>query len=126
LQGGDVFQLFAATNVTGNFSSLTLPALSPGLYWVTNTIKTDGTIRVAVETPPVIGTLGMSSGKLILNGTGGITNGTYYILTSTNIALPLTNWTRLLTNQFDGNGNFNFTNAQNPNAPQSFYLLQLP
>jgi autotransporter-associated beta strand protein len=126
LQGGDVFQLFAATNVTGNFSSLTLPALSPGLYWVTNTIKTDGTIRVAVETPPVIGTLGMSSGKLILNGTGGITNGTYYILTSTNIALPLTNWTRLLTNQFDGDGNFNFTNAQNPNAPQSFYLLQLP
>jgi polygalacturonase len=56
----------------------------------------------------------------------GVTNGTHYVLTSTNIALPLTNWTRLVTNQFDGSGNFNFTNAMNPNSPQSFYLLQLP
>jgi hypothetical protein len=40
--------------------------------------------------------------------------------------MPLTNWLRLLTNPFDGSGNFNFTNAMNPNSPQSFYLLQLP
>jgi hypothetical protein len=39
---------------------------------------------------------------------------------------PLTNWTRLLTNQFDGNGNFNFTNPLDPGSAQSFDLLQLP
>jgi hypothetical protein len=44
-----------------------------------------------------------------LNGSGGITNGTYYLLTSTNIVAPLANWTPLQTNQFDGSGNFNFT-----------------
>ena len=62
----------------------------------------------------------------MLTGSGGVTNGSYYVLTSTNLAAPLTNWTRLLTNQFDGNGNFNFTNMMPPHSPQSFYLLQLP
>jgi hypothetical protein len=42
------------------------------------------------------------------------------------MALPLTNWTRLLTNQFDASGNFNLTNAMVTNSPQNFYLLQLP
>jgi hypothetical protein len=126
LQGGDVFPLFTAGSFAGGFSSLTLPALTPGLYWNTNTFKVDGTIRVVTETPPVIGNLGIISGKLVLNGSGGITNGTYYVLTSTNLAAPLTNWTRLLTNQFDAGGNFNFTNAVKTGTAQSFYLLQLP
>jgi autotransporter-associated beta strand protein len=126
LQGGDVFQLFTAASFAGGFSSLTLPALTPGLYWDTNTFKTDATIRVATETPPVIGKLGISSGKLVLTGSGGITNGTYYVLTSTNLAVPLTNWTRLQTNQFDSSGSFNFTNPINQNSVQSFYLLQIP
>ena len=57
-------------------------------------------------------------------GFGGVTNGNYYVLTSTNLAAPLTNWARLLTNQFDGSGNFNFTNPLGVNT-QSFFLLQL-
>ena len=126
LQGGDAFPLFRAPGFTGNFNSITLPALSPGLYWNTNTFKVDGTIRVATETPPVIGNLGISNGKLVLTGSGGITNGNYYVLTSTNLAAPLTNWTRLLTNQFDGSGSFNFTNPINQNSAHSFYLLQIP
>ena len=100
--------------------------MSPGLFWNTNTFKVDGTIRVATETPPVIGNPGISSGKLVLTGSGGITNGTYYVLTSTNLAAPLTNWTRLLTNQFDAGGNFNFSVPINQNLAQSFYLLQIP
>ena len=126
LQGGDAFQLFSATSFTGNFSSVTLPALTPGLYWNTNLLKTAGTLIVAVETPPVIASFGILNGKLVLGGTGGVTNGTYYLLTSTNLAAPLTNWTRRLTNQFDGGGNFNFTNPVNPGSPRSFFLLQLP
>jgi autotransporter-associated beta strand protein len=126
LQGGDAFQLFAALVMAGNFSSLALPALTPGLHWSTNTLDVDGTIRVVVETPPVIGNIGLAGGKLVLSGTGGITNGSYYVLTSTNLTAPTTSWTRLWTNQFDGSGNFSFTNTVNLNAGQSFYLLQLP
>ena len=126
LQGGDAFQLFTATNFSGNFSSITLPTLTPGLYWNTNTFTIDGTIRVITETSPVVGSLGVMGGKLVLTGSGGITNGSYYVLSSTNLAAPLTNWTRLATNRFDNGGNFDVTNAMNNNSPQSFYLIQLP
>jgi hypothetical protein len=126
LQGGDAFQLFTAASFAGNFNSLTLPALTPGLYWNTSTLKVDGTIRVGIETPPVIGNIGISGGKLFLSGTGGVANANFYLLGSTNLSTPVSNWMRLLTNQFDAGGNFNFTNPISPNSAQSFYLLQLP
>jgi hypothetical protein len=45
---------------------------------------------------------------------------------TTNLGLPANAWTCIATNQFDATGNFIFTNAVNPDAPQTFYLLQLP
>jgi autotransporter-associated beta strand protein len=126
LQGGDAFQLFTAPSFAGGFSSLVLPGLTPGLYWNTNTLMIDGTIRVGVETPPLISSASAVGGQFVISGTGGVTNGAYYVLTSTNLALPASNWTRLLTNQFDAGGNFNFTNPMAPSAPQSFYQLQIP
>ena len=126
LQAGDAFTIFSVTNFGGNFSSLILPALTSGLYWDTSTLKMDGTIRVGIETPPVIGSIGAAGGKLVFSGTGGVTSGTYYVLDSTNLATPMTNWTVLLTNQFDANGNFIFTNTMSTNSPQSFYQLKLP
>lgn len=126
LQAGDAFKLFNAGIYAGNFSAIALPAVPSGLYCQTNTLRIDGTVRIAIEPSPAIITATLSGSKLMLAGTGGITNGTYYVLTSTNIAAPLSRWTRLLTNQFDANANFNFTNTLSPNAPQSFYLLQEP
>ena len=126
MQAGDVFHLFSAGNFSGQFSSIALPALSPGLYWDTGTFAVDGTIRVVPQSPPVIGNASFANGKFILSGNGGVTNGTYYILTSTNPSAPLSNWMRLQTNQFDNNGNFNSTNPINEGAAQSYYILQLP
>jgi hypothetical protein len=106
LQGGDAFKLFTAAGIGRGFSGITLPALASGLYWQTNTLNSDGAIRVIIETPPLIGNAAISNGSLVLSGAGGITNGTYYVLTSTNIAALLANWTRLLTNQFGAGANF--------------------
>jgi hypothetical protein len=55
-----------------------------------------------------------------------VANGNYYLLGSTNVDVPMSNWTRLRTNQFDGGGNFNFSNGLAPGALQQFYRLQLP
>jgi hypothetical protein len=66
----------------------------------------------------------MNSKGLVMSGSGGTPNATFYLLASTNLTMPLASWTRVLTNQFDSSGNFNFTNAIGTNA-QSFYLLQL-
>jgi autotransporter-associated beta strand protein len=126
LSGGDAFALFSASAFAGNFSSVTLPMLASGLYWDTSTLKTDGTIRVGIEIPPVIENVSFANGKLVLNGGGGVTNGTYYVLTATNLTLPMAYWTRLFTNQFGPDGSFNFTNSINAGSSQNFYLLQLP
>jgi hypothetical protein len=83
-------------------------------------------VSAGLETPPVIGHVRVMGGQLVLTGSGGVTNGVYYVLTATNLAAPLPQWTRLLTNPFDAGGNFNFTNAIPTNAAQNFYRLQLP
>jgi hypothetical protein len=69
---------------------------------------------------------GGTNGGFILSGVGGTNNGTYYVLMSSNLLTPLTNWTRIATNQFDNLGGFIFTNAAQTNAPQEFYILQMP
>jgi alpha-tubulin suppressor-like RCC1 family protein len=76
--------------------------------------------------PPSFGNIiAAGGGSFILSGTGGLSNGTYYILMSSNLLVPLTNWTHIATDQFDGTGGFIFTNTAQTNAPQEFYLLQL-
>ena len=114
----------------GGALSGTLPAIGakPSGYSCTVNTNTAGQIRLLVQTqtPPVFGSIVTANGNAIFQGTGGPTNVPYYVLMTTNLALPAAGWTRLATNQFDSGGHFNFTNAVNPDAPQSFYLLQLP
>ncbi len=76
--------------------------------------------------PPSFGSISNTGGGLVMSGTGGTTNGTFYVLVSTNIALPLNQWTPVATNVFDASGHFIFTNAISSNSPQAFYRLQLP
>jgi len=60
-----------------------------------------------------------NGGSLALSGTGGSAGGTYYIVGTTNLALPVTQWTVLSTNSFDGSGNFNISVpvvSTNPNV----------
>jgi alpha-galactosidase len=76
--------------------------------------------------PPVFDVPVVQNGNLILSGTGGSANGTYYVLSSTNPALPLNSWMVSATNQMDSNGIFLFTNALPAGVPQMFYRLRLP
>jgi autotransporter-associated beta strand protein len=126
LANGDSFNLFNAGNYSGTFANVILPPLPVGLAWNVNSLNSSGTISVVINTTPVIGTISISGNNLALNGTGGVGSASYYLLASTNLATPLSNWMRLLTNQFDSNGNFNFINTMDTNAPQGYYRLQLP
>jgi rhamnogalacturonan endolyase len=122
---GDTFKLFQAAASSGTFSSVELPALPFGLAWNTNSLNTGGTISVIRTTTPVIRSASISGSGLTLSGTGGVGSANFVLLGTTNISTSHSNWTRLLTNQFDGNGSFNFTNSAGTNA-QNFYLLQIP
>jgi autotransporter-associated beta strand protein len=126
LAGGDAFVLFNAASYGGAFANMVLPALPAGLAWNTNALKTNGTLSVVIAAAPVFGAVSLLTNGLVFTGTGGVAGSNYYLLSSTNVAAPLASWARLLTNQFDGNGHFNFTNVMNTNTPQEFYLLELP
>jgi hypothetical protein len=126
LAAGDSFKLFDAASYSGSFANVVLPSLDPGLAWNKAFLNTAGTISVAAVTPPLIESTTLSGGNLVLSGSGGVPATTFYVLASTNVALPLSEWPRLLTNQFDSNGRFAVTNAVNPALPGLFYLLQVP
>jgi len=78
-----------------------------------------------VVTPVAINISSGSGNNFIFSGANGNAGAQYYVLASTNLSLPPAQWTVIATNNFDGNGNFNFTNPADPNASQTFYLLRL-
>jgi autotransporter-associated beta strand protein len=123
---GDSFNLFNAGNYAGAFANVILPSLPAGLAWNTNALGASGVLSVVLAGAPVIGEFSLLTNGLVLTGTGGAANANYYLLSSTNIAAPLSNWARLLTNEFDDSGDFTFTNPPASGAPQEFFLLQVP
>jgi hypothetical protein len=86
-----------------------------------------GAVLVAGSAPsqPGIITTSLAGTNLVLNGTNGLV-GTYYVLMSTNVALPLNLWTPVATNALSASGNFTITvtNTVTPNVRQRFYVLQ--
>jgi hypothetical protein len=87
-------------------------------------INNTGAVSVVVSPPPVLrGAL--AGANLILTGGNGLSGRNSYLLTSTNLALPLSNWTRLATNAFGLNGGFSFTNPISPVEVSEFFRVLL-
>ena len=125
LTNGASFTLFSATTYQGSFSSINPATPGSNLAWDLTGL-TNGILKVVAgaSTPPHIGGIEASGANVILRGTGGTAGATYYVVASTNVALPLINWTRLATNVFDAGGNFNVTNAMN--GAREFFRIELP
>jgi autotransporter-associated beta strand protein len=117
---GNSFQIFSAASYTNSFANIVPATPGTGLAWDTSQLNI-GFLNVVAASQPVINSTKVSGGNLIFSGTGGTDNGTYYVLTTTNLTNSLPNWTVLSTNSFDGAGDFNVTNAINPATPQRFY-----
>jgi len=122
---GDRFPLFSAPSYTGAFSTVTLPPLPVGLDW-TNKLSLDGSIEVIGSVQPGFAGISLAGTNVILFGTNGVPGANYAILTATNIALPLSNWLSIATNQFDAGGGFSFSNAIIPGEPQRYFELRIP
>jgi len=65
--------------------------------------------------------------QITVSGIGGPTNIPlpYLVMTTTNLALPLTSWTPYLTNNFGTNGTFSYSFPVNANEPQRFFQSQM-
>jgi autotransporter-associated beta strand protein len=124
---GNSFKLFnAAGGFNGGFTNIVpvIPAVNLG--WNTNGL-TNGVLGVVAlpTASPRFGSVNFSSNGLVLGGTNGVSNWTYYVLASTNLGASVSSWTRLATNAFNANGGFLFTNPFPATASPNFYLLQL-
>ncbi|HEY4415716.1 MAG TPA: hypothetical protein VGO57_08495 [Verrucomicrobiae bacterium] len=119
---GAAFNVLSYGAFTGNFASLGLPG---AISWQTSYGSTNFTL-VAGGGKPRFGTLNLSGTNLIFNGLNGSPGSNCVILASTNLTLPLANWSALSTNTFDGSGQFHYTNHLNLASPRQFFIFKLP
>jgi hypothetical protein len=84
-------------------------------------VSPDSTI---VSAPLLVTDWAVSGPDAVMNGWGGVAGHSFYVLGSTNLATPVSQWIRLGTNFFGASGSFSFTNAINPAVSQQFYLIQ--
>ncbi|HEX4349482.1 MAG TPA: hypothetical protein VH251_03810, partial [Verrucomicrobiae bacterium] len=77
--------------------------------------------------PPALVTMHFSGTNIVFNVTNGYIGGTYYVLASTNLASPLSQWLPVSTNVLAATGNFTVTatNGFASKNPRQFYVLQV-
>jgi hypothetical protein len=79
----------------------------------------------APPSSPHITRIGVSGATLSLLATNGTPGGTWMLLQSTNVALPLSQWQTNLTGMFDGSGNLSTNIASTATNGQEFYILKV-
>lgn len=78
--------------------------------------------------PPKVTGFRLAAGtNVVVNATNGFVGGTYYILTSTNLATSLGQWSKVSTNILGATGPFAITatNGASANSRQRFFILQV-
>jgi fibronectin-binding autotransporter adhesin len=122
LQAGDTFDLFDGPITDGGVTVLG----PPGTSFDTSQLAVNGTVRVtSAPVPPQITGITPEAGtNIVVRGIGGISFGTYHVLTSTNVAAPLATWVPVATNLFEFDGTFSFTNIINRELGREFFLIQ--
>lgn len=84
-----------------------------------------GAFEHGLNPPPTLAMAQLGT-KLIFAGGGGPAGGTNYLVATTNLALPLAQWSRTATNKFDLSGNYAITNTIPAGVPARFYRISLP
>lgn len=129
LPNGAIIAGSATTNLT--ISNVTSAQAADYVVAVTNGLGSVLSSPVATLTvlPPLPATITnktLVGTTLTLAGSGGQANGPYYLLTSTNVALPLANWVSIATNTFNAAGHFSISTTISPGEAERFYVIASP
>lgn len=75
---------------------------------------------------PVFTAFALVGTNLVFNATNGVAGDIYYVLASSNVLKPLSQWSPIGSNVLTANGFFTIiaTNAAQSKAPQQFYILR--
>jgi fibronectin-binding autotransporter adhesin len=114
ITGGGTFSLSLPAGVTG---TLTNDAVNS---WIALNVTT------ATFTPPKIQGATLNGTNIVITATNNLGSGseTYSLLSSTNIASALTNWSVLSTGSFNPDGSLSITNPVGPG--RRFFILRAP
>ncbi len=130
----DSFKLFSATNYAGSFSAVTPAFPGPGMSWNTNNLNVNGTLSVIAGGPSgpttnaTITSVTLFGTNLVIHGTNNnVPNngGHFVVLTSTNVATPLSNWTPVVTNAFNQDGTFDYSSPVVPGSARQFIDIKV-
>ena len=122
-------------NATGaSVSAGSLPAVTVtggGAVGATSLAISGGALNLVVASGPApafkITSFGINGKTLTLSAINGTDGGNYTLLETTNVTLPLSQWTPVYTNSLDGSGNLNVsTNVVTPGTKQEYYILVQP
>lgn len=123
--------VFANDAQSGGEVTLFLTAIDPKIGFTFNsrsfgTISTRPFLEISAAPVPGITGVNVSGTNVTLSATNGDAGGTYFVLSSTNIALPFSQWTTVATNTLTAGGNFNLTatNAAATTAGGQFYMIE--
>ena len=118
----------AATNSTLTLTNLAVNQSGNYTVAVTNLVggtSAFGTLTVnALVAPTVSSTTALGGGGFQLSFSGPVGE-TFKVIASTNLTLPIANWT-VLTNGTFGAGSVTFTDTTATNYPQQYYLITAP
>jgi autotransporter-associated beta strand protein len=123
LQPGDTFDLFDGSLSGSFYGSVVLPSY---YTWNTSNLEVNGTISVAsvLPGPSFTSIARYDANYMVVNAMNGLPNGPLDVLTSTNLALPLNQWTFVNTTYFDGSGNLvDWYIPVDPAASQQFFMI---
>jgi hypothetical protein len=84
-----------------------------------------GAFEYGGVTSPTL-TLSRTGTNLVFIGAGGPAGGTNYLVATTDVSLPMPEWSRVGTNAFDLAGIFTFTNGLPGEVSQRFYRIEMP
>lgn len=90
-----------------------------------STLQTYSAVTSTVVNPVTV-LFQRSGGNLILNGSGGPAGQPYMVLSTTNLTVPMAQWTPVTTNNFDGSGNFSNGVPLNSTNKALFFRIAIP
>jgi hypothetical protein len=76
------------------------------------------------EKTPQIRNLTVGNNVFVLTATNGTPGDLCFVLATTNLNVPIADWTYISANNFDSNGSFILTNGIDPTVTQQYYRLQ--
>jgi len=116
-----------ATNATLTLTNLQLANAGAYSLHVTNSLGSTNTLAANLQVLPLqfAGAVQLSDGTFQLT-LSGPPNGSYSIYSSTDVTLPLAQWTLLTTGTFDGSGAAMFVDQNVSSVPAQFYRFSLP